>query len=217
MDTDSSGFEATTPEEAVPSKAGRPPPIILTSNVNLIQFQRQLRKVATGDFESHSTKNVTRVINKGIADIEAVKSHLSNNTPSYYFFPKPQTPIKAIICQLTPKIPAENTSDGMVTLGFYVVSIKQMTTTRGSPSEEMTTRNLPLFLITILRTAKSQDNFKLESLCHISIQFEAYRAQSALTQCQNCQQFGHIWAKCKQLPAVCGAGAVTCKKSAQKN
>jgi hypothetical protein len=44
METDSSGAEATTVEEAVPGKASWKPPIILTSTTNLIQFQRQLKK-----------------------------------------------------------------------------------------------------------------------------------------------------------------------------
>jgi hypothetical protein len=79
-------------------------------------------------------------------------------------------------------------------------------TTRRSPSEG--TRNLPLFLITIPRTAKSQEIFKLNSLCHISIRVETYRAQSGLTQCHNCQQFGHVWANCRQPPRCmwCGGG-----------
>jgi hypothetical protein len=51
MDTDTSGAEATTVEEAVPGKAGRPPPIILTATTNLIQLQRQLKNVSKGDFE----------------------------------------------------------------------------------------------------------------------------------------------------------------------
>jgi hypothetical protein len=36
MDTDVSGTEANSNEEAVPGKTGRPPPIILTSTTNLI-------------------------------------------------------------------------------------------------------------------------------------------------------------------------------------
>jgi hypothetical protein len=57
-----------------------------------------------------------------------------------------------------------------------------------------------LFLITLPRTAKSKDIFKLPSLCHISIKVEVYRAQTGLTQCHNCQPFGHVWANCKQPP-----------------
>jgi hypothetical protein len=56
METDSSGAEATALEEAVPGKAGRPPPIILTSTTNLIQLQRQLKNVDKRDFEFRNSK-----------------------------------------------------------------------------------------------------------------------------------------------------------------
>jgi hypothetical protein len=209
METDSSGMEAKTEEEAVPQQNCRPPPIILTSSANLIQLQKQLKSVVRGDFEFRSTRNGTRVVTKGMADFEAVKSYFTNNNLSYYsFFPKSQKPIKAVIRHLPPNTPAEDISDGLVNRGFDVISVKQMTSTRRSSSEGETTRNLPLFLITLPRTAKSQEIFKLPSLCHISISVEAYRAQTGLTQCHNCQQFGHVWANCRQPPRClwCGGG-----------
>jgi hypothetical protein len=95
-----------------------------------------------------------------------------------------------------------------VSLGFDVVSVKQMTTTRRSSPDDPKSSNLPLFLVTLPRTPKSQEIFQLPYLCHISIKVEAYRAQSALTQCHNCQQFGHVWVNCKQPPRClwCGGG-----------
>jgi hypothetical protein len=204
MDTESASAEATMNEETVPGKTGRPPPIILTSEANLIQLQKQLKNVVKGDFEFRSTRNGTRVVTKGMADFEAVKSHFSNNSLSYYsFVPKSQKPIKAVIRNLPANTPAKDISEGMENLGVDVVSVKQMTTTRRSPSDESTTRNLPLFLITLARTAKSQDIFNLPSPCHISIKEEAYRTQTGLTQCHNCQPFGHVWANCKQPPPRC--------------
>jgi hypothetical protein len=91
MDTDSSGAEATTHYEAVPGKASRPPPIILMSKTNLIQLHRQLKNVVKDDFEFRSTRNGTRVITKGMADFEAVKSHFANNNLSYYSFLRSST------------------------------------------------------------------------------------------------------------------------------
>jgi hypothetical protein len=93
MDTDCPGAEATANEEIVPGKAGRPPPIILTSQTNLIQLQKQLKNVVKGDFEFRSTRNGTRVFTKGMADFEAVKSHFTNHNLSYYpFSPNPRNP-----------------------------------------------------------------------------------------------------------------------------
>jgi hypothetical protein len=114
-----------------------------------------------------------------MADFEAVKSYFYTHNLTYYsFFPKSQNPIKAVLRHLPSNTPAEDISDGLVTLGIDVVRVKQMRTTRRAPSEG-TTRNLPLFLITLPRTAKSQEIFNLNSLCHISIRVEEYRAQSS--------------------------------------
>jgi hypothetical protein len=58
------------------------------------------------------------------------------------------------------------------------------------------------------RTKKSQEIFRQKIVCHIAIRVEAYRAQNGLTQCHNCKQFCHVWAKCKQPPRClwCGGG-----------
>jgi hypothetical protein len=84
----------------------------------------------------------------------------------------------------------------LVNLGFDVISVKYMSTTHGSLTEE-TTVHISLFLITLPRTSKSHQILKLRSLNNIEIRVEAYKAQTSLTQCYNC---GHIWANCKQPP-----------------
>jgi hypothetical protein len=137
-----------------------------------------------------------------MVNYQPLKTHFEPNNLSYYtFYPKSEKPIKAVIRHLPVNIPAENIVEGLVNLGFDVISFKQMSTARRSP-EGTTHITLPLFLVTLPRTTKSQDQFKLSSLCHISSKVESYKYQNALTQCYNCQKFGHVWANCKQ-PLCC--------------
>jgi hypothetical protein len=205
MDTDSTKTEATPREAAAPAKPGRPPSKVLTSAVNLFLLQKQLRFVVSENFEFRSTRNGTRVITRNMSDFQSVKLHIDSQNLSYFsFFSKPEKPINSVIRHLPHNTPTEDTSDGLVSLGFDVVSVKQMTATRRSPPEESKIINLPLFLVTLPRRAKSKEIFRLSSLCHIAIRVEAYKAQNALTQCHNCQQFGLVWA--------CGAEAVTYKE-----
>jgi hypothetical protein len=158
MDTDSSVTEGSTPEEAVPGKAGRPPTIVLTSNTSLIHLQRRLNNEAKGDFDFRNTKNGTRVITKSMTDFEAVKSDFSAHNLSFYsFFPKFVKPVKGVLRHLPSNTPAEDISEGLINLGFDEVSVKQMTTRR-SPSQGKS--NLPLFLITRARISMT---------CHIFI------------------------------------------------
>jgi hypothetical protein len=169
MDTDAADTECSAAEEAVQGEAGRPPPIVLTSATNLIQLQKQLKRVAKQLFEFHGTRNGTRVITKDMVDYKSVKAHFESNNLSYYtFYPESKRPIKAVICYLPINTPAENIAEGLVDFGFEVISIRQMSTAHQSP-EGTTSITLPLFLVTLPRTTKSQDLFKLSNLCDISL------------------------------------------------
>jgi hypothetical protein len=144
MDTDSSDSETTPQEEMVPAKTCRPPPIILKSPTNLIQLQKQLKNVVKEDFEFRNTRNGSRVITRGMVDFLAIKSQFEGNNLSFFtFYPKSEKPIKAVIRHLPQNTPAEDICDGVVSPGFDVISVKQMTTSRQYPPEESKKTNLP--------------------------------------------------------------------------
>jgi hypothetical protein len=112
-----------------------------------------------------------------MADFSVIRYHFeSNNLPYFTFYPKSRKPIKAVVRHLPDSAPAEEISDGLMNLYFDIISVKQMSTTRRSPAEGMTTVNIPLFLITLLTASKSHEIFKLMRLCAIQIRAE-YRSQ----------------------------------------
>jgi hypothetical protein len=89
MDTDASGAESSTEEASAPSKAARPPPIILTSSANLIQLQKKLKCVARQSFELRNTCSETRVVTKDMVDYQSFKEYFKQNSLAYFtFFPK---------------------------------------------------------------------------------------------------------------------------------
>jgi hypothetical protein len=187
------------------SRRGRPPPIMLTSATNLIQLQKQLKGLVKGSFEFRNTRTGTRVVTKEMADFSAIKQYLNSQNLHYFlFFPKSLKPIKAVIRHLPGNTPAEEIYERLVELGFDIVIVKQMSTTRRS--QDLTSRNLSLFLITLPRSDKSLEMIKLTSLCYISIKVEAYKSQAGLTQCHNCNQLGHDWANCKRPPCCLWCG-----------
>jgi hypothetical protein len=96
-------------------KARSPPPIVLTSQENLIQLQSQLKGLLKGNFEFRSVRKGARIVTKEMADF--------SNLPHLTFYPKPQKPIKAVIQHRPLSTPAEDISDGTVNLGFDGISI----------------------------------------------------------------------------------------------
>jgi hypothetical protein len=116
--------------QAPTRQAGRPPAIVLTCQINLIQLQRQLKGLRKGNFDFRNTRNGTRVVTKEITDFSAIRSHFeSNNLPYFTSYPKSQKLIKAVIRHLPVSALAEDISNGLVNLGFVVINIKQMSTT----------------------------------------------------------------------------------------
>jgi hypothetical protein len=98
MDTEPYGSESTPREETVPAKTCKTPPSILTSAANLIQMLKQMKNVVKKDFVFRNNRSGTRDITRSMADFLAVKSNFEGNNLSFYtFFPKPETPIKAVI------------------------------------------------------------------------------------------------------------------------
>jgi hypothetical protein len=208
MDAEDVGDSPAPEEEQQQKTTGRPPPIVMTSATNLINLQNSLKGVVKGNYEFRSTRNGTRVVTREMADYCAIRAYFDTQKLNYFtFYAKSEKPIKAVIRHLPIDTPAEDISNGLVELGFDILSVKQMTTTRPSESGRKEI-NLPLFLITLRRNEKSQTIFKLNGLCHIAIRVEAYKAQNNITQCYNCQKFGHIWANCRQPPRCmwCGGG-----------
>jgi hypothetical protein len=182
---------------------------VLTSAVNLIKAEKDIRSEVKGDFHLKTTRNGVRVVTREMADYVAIKRHFDLNQLSYFtFHPKCEKPIKAVIRHLRSDTPAEDISQELTALGFNVTSVRQMTVSRSLPQGGSQAVHIPLFLVTLTRNKKSHEIFKLTSLSQIMINVEAYRARTGLTQCYNCQQFGHAWANCKQPPRClwCGGG-----------
>jgi hypothetical protein len=91
MDANAADAEDTT-HEAVPGKAGRPPPIILTAKTNLIQLKKQLQNMGKADFEFRNTRNGTRVINKAWRISKPLNPTFQITSPTSPSFQNPRSP-----------------------------------------------------------------------------------------------------------------------------
>jgi hypothetical protein len=168
-------------------------PIILTPEANLISLQRET-KTSCGrgvHLPEHCKRNP--ITSKSMVDYNAIQEfRTEKNLHFFTFYTKADKPVKAFIRHLPGNISAENITVG---LDYDVASVKQMTAKRPTPEGEV-----PLFLVTLARHKKSLEIFKLTTICNIVLKVEAYRSQNGLTQCYNCQSFGHIWVHCRQPP-----------------
>jgi hypothetical protein len=139
-----------------------------------------------------------------MVDYSAIKSYLNKNNLQYFTFSSnSEKPINA-------DRPAEDISNSLEDLGFSVINVRQLMINPRAPNGQTYMETLPLFLVALTRNVKSQEIFKLNSLNHIIINIESYRAQTGLTQRYNCQNVGHVCPSCKQPPQCLCMVVATC-------
>jgi hypothetical protein len=79
-----------------------------------------------------------------MAGFQSINSHFNTRNLFYYsYYPISGKPPKAVIRHLPHNTSAEDISDELVSLGFDVIRVRQMTAARRSPSDGSTTINLP--------------------------------------------------------------------------
>jgi hypothetical protein len=100
---------------------------------------------------------------------------------------------------------------GLVILDFDVVSVKQMIATYRLPPDVSEIINMPLFLVTLPRTAKSQEIF---SVCQASATllsgWRLIEPRILLPSATTASSSAMSRLIANNLPTVCGAGADTC-------
>jgi hypothetical protein len=62
-------------QQAPSSQADRSPPIILTSETDLLQFQKKFRGTVKGNCEFRNIENGTSVVKIEMADLSAIKTN----------------------------------------------------------------------------------------------------------------------------------------------
>jgi hypothetical protein len=104
----------------------------------------------------------------------AIRAHFDGQKYHYYtFHSKSEKPIKAVIRQLPTNTLAEDIASSLQDLGFSIMSVKQMTSSRPSAETGTNPANLPLYLITLDRSEKSKEIFRLINISHIAVKVEA--------------------------------------------
>jgi hypothetical protein len=185
--------------------------------VNLINLQKKLKYLVKGSFEFRNTRNGTGVVTGGMMDYSAIRTFFDDQKYHYFtFHAKSEKPIKAVIRQLTSDTPAEDIASSLQDLGFRLISVKQMISSRPSPKTGANPTNLPLFLITLDRAVKPKYIFKLTNICHVAVKVEAYRAQSGLTQYLTVKNLAISGQTDGSHHDACGAEAITSIRSALK-
>jgi hypothetical protein len=144
-------------------------PIILTSPVKIISLQQDIKSIAQDHFSLQTTRARIHTVTFCMADYKVIPLYLSVRNLHHFSYPQSDKPTKAVICH-----PCINTSSQDMTLalqemGYDVISIKQTTVKEPLLDSSITTISLPLLLVLLAHSQKSQQILILTSLCNFVI------------------------------------------------
>jgi hypothetical protein len=88
--------------------------------------------------------------------------------------------------------------------------------THRSPSEGLTTKELPLFLITFPRTAKSQEKFLLKASATLQSKWRHLEVKTVFRSAITASNSAMCGPTASNLPTACGGEAVNCTRSAPR-
>jgi hypothetical protein len=100
----------------------RPPPIVLTSEVNLLSTHKDLKAFVNAKFFFRNTASGTRITTKSMADYKIIQKLLGQKClPFFTFYIKGDKPVKAVIRHLPNNTSSENISVALQELGYEVI------------------------------------------------------------------------------------------------
>jgi hypothetical protein len=85
-ETGSEGNSTKTPGTNETTGKGRPPPIVLTSEANLISLQRELKSVVSGEFFFRNTATGIRITTKSMVDYNTIINSLLRKISTSFQF-----------------------------------------------------------------------------------------------------------------------------------
>lgn len=203
LDSTASTISPDEEQNIMLTPAAKPKPIIINN------YGEDIRKM-TGRAQAVCKKRVTlkylgnkySVKTETIEDYQALKDFFTNNEIPHYTYTLAHEKTKiAILKGLPPTYTAKEILDELKTNYDQVTDCKRLTT-----KNENTNTKYPIYLVKFNGGAQFRDILKMNHILHVRVYWEKYDPRNKVTQCYNCQQYGHGARNCSLKPKCLKCG-----------
>lgn len=127
-----------------------------------------------------------------IGDYNALIKYINEAGVEYHTYtPKTEVEPRMVLKNMPPNVTVDEIINDLTIKKLNVKSVKQMIKKTDGGDVKM-----PLFIVVFEKSTKTSDIVKHNKVCHCIIQWEKFKSTSGVTQCYNCQNFGHIAKNC---------------------
>ncbi|GBL86438.1 Nucleic-acid-binding protein from transposon X-element [Araneus ventricosus] len=203
----------TKDKSVTPNKRHYIPPIIIDNPSNATQLIKSFNELTMKPVEGRMiSKDRFKVFPPDADAHRAIqKSIKDNNLKSHTFELEEERQLKVVIRNLPADFPPQDIIDTLKGFQFKPTQCHPL-------RHRKTNTNMPLFLVTLPKTADSKEIFQLTSIGHFRVKVEPLKRKTTPAQFYNCQDFYHHSRFCLRDPKClkCAGKHTTqsCKKPA---
>lgn len=187
--TDMQNPTSETPFNPNPIKP--PPPVFVKGIMNFTDLCTVLiEKIGVDNFFCKSSSDSMKIQTANPDTYRKLIHFLRDQNAQFHTYQlKEDKPTRAVLRNLHPTTPTELIKSE---LELRLFEVRKVTNVLHKTSKSP----LPLFFVDLEPSDHSNDIFKLSSLLHTKIQVEEPYKPKVISQCQNCQDYGHTRAYC---------------------
>lgn len=168
-----------------------PPPIFMKGIIDFPNFCSALIELIVVDnFFCKSAGDRLKIQTSNAESYRILIRYLKESNAEYHTYQLREVkPTRVVIRHIHPSTPTDLIKTELETRLFEVRQVTNVL-------HKSTKSPLPLFFVDLEPTAHSNDIYQLSSLLHTKIKVEEPYKPKAISQCINCQEYGHTKAYC---------------------
>jgi len=178
-----------------------PPPIFIKNVIDFPALCTALtEEIGVDNFICKSSNDSLKIQTSSPAAYRALVHYLKAEEAEFHTYQlKEDKPLRVVIRNLHPSTPLDLIKDE---LQVRLFEVRQVT----NVLHRVNKNRLPLFFVDLEPTHRSKEIFQLTSFLHTKIKIEEPFKPKIISQCYNCQQYGHTKAYCGYQPRCVRCG-----------
>lgn len=174
-----------------------PPPIFVRGVIDYTELCKKLIDlIGVDNFFCKSSSDRLKIQTANPESYRTLVRYLKEENAEFHTYQlKEDKPIRVVIRNLHPSTQTELIKEELEVRLFEVRRVTNVL-------HRITKLQLPLFFVDLEPTPKSSEIFQLSSLLHTKIKIEEPYKPKSISQCNNCQEYGHTKTYCGY-PARC--------------
>ncbi|UYV71775.1 hypothetical protein LAZ67_9000338 [Cordylochernes scorpioides] len=171
------------------AKKPRIPPVIAENVTDWKLLCQELKDLCTDKFQCTISGNKHIIKAKNISDFKKIREYVQKNNGGYSYRLQEEKPLKVVLKGVTTAYKTEDIAIELATMGFTETSVKRL-------HRQSTKRPMNLVLVELPKNEQNKKIYGITELLYQKIAVESFRTTNRVTQCFNCQGFGHGQLNC---------------------